>query len=87
VYDPIFTVARNADSSFKITLDKEVADLDLYYTIDNSFPDRFSPKYTEPVIVPSEAAMLRVISYRGKTPVGRVNTMTIEEMKKRAPKK
>jgi hypothetical protein len=31
--------------------------------------------------------MLRVISYRGKTPVGRVNTMTIEEMKKRAPKK
>jgi hexosaminidase len=87
VYDPIFTVARNADSSFKITLDKEVADLDLYYTIDNSFPDRFSPKYTEPIIVPSEAAMLRVISYRGKTPVGRVNTMTIEEMKKRAPKK
>jgi hexosaminidase len=87
VYDPIFTVARIADSSFKITLDKEVADLDLYYTIDNSFPDRFSPKYTEPIIVPSEAAMLRVISYRGKTPVGRVNTMTIEEMKKRAPKK
>jgi hexosaminidase len=87
VYDPIFTVARNADSSFKITLDKEVADLDLYYTIDNSFPDRFSPKYTEPVVVPSEAAMLRVIAYRGKTPVGRVNTMTIEEMKTRAPKK
>ncbi|HUQ96427.1 MAG TPA: family 20 glycosylhydrolase [Chitinophagaceae bacterium] len=87
LYDPMFTVTRNADSSFKITLDKEVEDLDLYYTIDNSFPDRFSTKYTEPITVPSEAAMLRVISYRGKTPMGRLNTMTIEEMKKRAPKK
>jgi hypothetical protein len=31
--------------------------------------------------------MLRVITYRGKTPMGRINTMTIEEMKKRTPKK
>lgn len=83
VYDPIFAVKRNADSSFAITLDKEVADLDLYYTIDNSFPDRFSEKYTGAITVPKEAAMLRVISYRGTTPMGRINTMTMEEMKRR----
>ena len=84
VYDPIFTVTRNADSSFKVTLDKEIPDLDIYYTIDNSFPDRFSEKYTGPITVPQEAAMLRVITYRGKTPVGRINTMPMDEMKKRA---
>lgn len=83
MYDPIFNVVRNADSSFKITLDKEIADLDLYYTIDNSFPDRFSEKYTGPVTIPKEAAMFRVISYRGITPMGRLHTMTMAEMKRR----
>jgi len=87
VYDPIFAVSRGADSLYSVTLDKEVADLDIYYTVDNSFPDRFSEKYTGPIVMPKDAAMLRVITYRGKTPVGRLNTMTMEEMRKRAPKK
>lgn len=80
MYDPIFTVAKT-DSGFQVKLDKEVADLDLYYTVDNSFPDRFSEQYTGPVVMPKDAAMLRVISYRGKTPLGRTNTMTTDEMK------
>jgi hexosaminidase len=86
VYDPIFTIDRK-DGSLQVTLDKEVADLDIYYTVDNSFSDHFSEKYTGPITMPKDAAMLRVITYRGKTPMGRINTMTIEEMKKRTPKK
>ena len=86
VYDPIFKVTNTA-KGFQVELDKEVADLDIYYTVDNSFPDRFSPKYTEPIVMPKDAAMLRVVTYRGKTQMGRINTMTVEEMKKRAPKK
>jgi hexosaminidase len=86
VYDPIFAVTKTA-KGFEVKLDKEVADLDLYYTVDNSFPDHFSEKYTGPILMPKDAAMLRVISYRGKTPMGRMNTMTVEEMKKRTGSK
>ena len=86
VYDPVFTIARNGDA-VQVALDKEVADLDIYYTVDNSFPDRYSQKYTGPIVMPKDAAMLRVITYRGNTVMGRLNTMTVEEMKKRLPKK
>jgi hexosaminidase len=86
VYDPSFTI-KQTDKGLEVTLDKEIADLDLYYTVDNSYPDRFSEKYTGPIVMPKDAAMLRVISYRGNTPLGRVNTMTVEEMKKRTAKK
>ncbi len=86
LYDPLFSVS-NSDKGLQVKLDKEVADLDLYYTVDNSFPDRFAEKYTGPILMPKDAAMLRVISYRGKTPMGRMHTMTVEEMKKRLPKK
>ena len=87
VYDPIFTVKRTADGKLLVTLDKEVEDLDIYYSFDNSFPDHFYPKYTEPLVVPIDANMLRVITYRGKKPIGRMMNMPIEELNKRAPLK
>ena len=57
------------------------------YTFDNTFPDRFSPKYSEPLVPPKEAVMLKVITYRGKEPVGRMIYMPIDELQKRANKK
>jgi hexosaminidase len=87
VYDPIFSVARTADQKLQITLAKEVEDLDIYYTFDNSFPDRFYPKYTDPLVPPKDAVLLKVITYKGNKPVGRLIYMPIEELKKRADKK
>jgi hexosaminidase len=84
VYDPGFKARWTAGKELQIEMDKEVKDLDLYYTFDNSFPDRFYPKYTGPVIAPKEAVMLKVISYKGKQPVGRMITVPLSEMKKRA---
>jgi N-acetyl-beta-hexosaminidase len=83
VYDPIFTATMLPDSSIKVELKTEPKNLDIYYTFDNSFPDRFYPKYTEPLIVPKDAAMLRVITYEGTKPVGRMLTMPVEELKRR----
>ena len=83
VYDPIFKVSRTQDKQLKIELSTEVEGLDIYYCFDNSFPDRFYPKYTQPLIPPKDATALRVITYRGKEPVGRMNTIPIEELKKR----
>lgn len=87
VYDPEFTPSITADKKLKIQLDKEVEGLDLYYSFDNSFPDRFYPKYTEPLIAPKDAVMLKVISYKGNKPVGRMIAMPIAELTNRATKK
>lgn len=87
VYDPIFAVKRGADRQLQVTLSTEVEGLDIYYSFDNSFPDRFYPKYTTPLIPPIDATVLKVITYRGKEPVGRMMHMPIEELNKRAGKK
>lgn len=87
VYDPIFKVSRSADRQVLIELSTEVAGLDIYYSFDNSFPDRFYPKYTEKLSPPKDATMLRVITYRGKDPVGRMMNMPIDELNKRAGKR
>ncbi|WP_316842126.1 beta-N-acetylhexosaminidase [Pedobacter gandavensis] len=84
VYDPIFKVSRSPDKQLVIELSTEVSGLDIYYSFDNSFPDRFYPKYTEKLTPPKDAKMLRVITYRGKQPIGRMMNMPIEELNKRA---
>jgi hexosaminidase len=86
VYDPIFTASRNADKTLKIELSTEVPGLDIYYSFDNSYPDRFYPKYTSALTAPIDATQFRVITYKGKQPVGRMVTMPIEELNKRAGK-
>lgn len=84
VYDPIFKASKTVDNRLKIELSTEVDGLDIYYSFDNSFPDRFYPKYTTPLIAPIDAKQLKVITYKGKNPVGRMLTMPIEELKARA---
>jgi hexosaminidase len=87
VYDPTFTAHFTPDSLVRVELQSEVKGLDIYYSFDNSFPDKFYPKYTEPLIVPKDAAMMKVISYRGDKPVGRMLTMPVDELKKRAKRR
>ena len=87
VYDPIFKATRNSAKQLVVNLETEVDGLDIYYSFDNSYPDHFYPAYTEPLIVPKDASMLRVITYRDKKPVGRMLSMPIEELNKRVGKK
>jgi len=86
MYDPIFDV-NNEGNQLKLTLSTEIEGLDIYYSFDNSFPDRFYPKCMGPVTVPKEAANLKVITYRGQTPIGRPITILVAELQKRADKK
>lgn len=87
MYDPVFDVSMDTSKQLKINLSTELKGLDIYYTFDNTFPDRFSPKYTQALTPPKEAVMLKVITYRGKDPIGRMIYMPIDELKKRAGKK
>ncbi len=84
VYDPIFKVTSTATKKLKIELSTEVEGLDIYYSFDNTFPDRFYPKYTTALTPPKDAVQLKLITYKGKESVGRMIAMPIEELKRRA---
>ena len=84
VYDPIFKAGKTADRKLTVDLSLEVEGLDIYYSFDNSFPDRFYPKYMGTLTVPMDAKQLKLITYRGNMPIGRMLTMPVEELKKRA---
>jgi hexosaminidase len=86
MYDPIFDVNKEGEQ-LKVEMSTEIDGLDIYYSFDNSFPDRFYPKYTQPVPVPRDAVAMKVITYRGKEPIGRMIVMPVAELKKRADKK
>ncbi len=86
MYDPIVNVSRR-DSTMTIALSTEIKPLDIYYSFDNSFPDRFYPKYTQPLVVPKEAAQIKMITYRGKQPIGRMMSIPIADLTARLPQK
>jgi hexosaminidase len=86
MFDPIFSVSKDAKDSLVITLTTEVEGLDIHYSFDNSHPDNFYPVYKEPLMVPKDAVMLKVITYRGKQVMGKQIDMPISELKNRANK-
>ena len=87
MYNPDFKTDKNDKGELTVSLTTEVAGLDIYYSFDNSYPDNFYPKYTAPLVVPVDATLLRVITYRGKQPLSIVNNMPVAELKKRVEKK
>ncbi len=87
MYDPIFKAGKDANGKLQISMSTEVEGLDIYYSFDNSFPDRFYPKYTVTLTPPKDAVMMKVITYRGKAPIGRMIAMPVAEMQKRADNK
>lgn len=86
-YDPDFIPAVIADKKLQVTLKTEIEGLDIHYSFDGSHPDKFYPKYSKPLIVPSDASLLRVITYRNGKPIGRMITMPVSELSKRLENK
>lgn len=84
MYDPIISATKKDTASVLVTLIPEIEGLSMHYSFDNSFPDQHYPVYKEPVLVPKDAATMKIISYRGMQPVGRLLVITMAEMKKRA---
>ncbi len=83
MFDPIFTVSNAPNDSLLITLKTEVQGLDIHYSFDNSHPDQFYPIYTQPLLVPKDAVMLKVITYRGREKMGKQIDMPVSELKRR----
>lgn len=84
MYDPIITATKDNNGNLKVELGKEIDDLDIYYSFDETNPDNFYPKYSAPLIVPKDAAHLKVITYRNGKVAGKQINMPVDELKKRA---
>jgi hexosaminidase len=85
-YDAIVTAKMNGN---KLTAEvaTEINGLDIFYTIDNTTPDRFSTRYTQPVEIPEgNGVTLKVITYKNGKAVGRMIPLSMEELKSRIPK-
>lgn len=83
LYDPIVKVS-NKEGNYFVELTSEIDGLDIYTSFDNSTPDNFYPRYTRPQQIPKDASLMRIITYRGDKVVGRLMTIPVEDLKKRA---
>jgi len=83
IYDPIITV-KDVKGSPEVTMKAEIEGLDIYYSIDESIPDNFFPKYTSPILIPADAAHLKVITYKKGKQVGQLINIPIADLKRRS---
>lgn len=84
MYNAIVTPYRTEDDRVEVELSSELPGTDIYYTWDNTDPDRFAPKYESPLRIPKNATWLRIVTYRHGKPAGKVITLTVKELEKRA---
>jgi hexosaminidase len=86
MYNAIVTPSVDENSEFKIKLETEIDDVTIFYTFDNTDPDLYSPQYKTPLSVPKDATRLRVMTYRNQESVGKLISLTIDELEKRIKK-
>ncbi|MBC8154895.1 MAG: family 20 glycosylhydrolase [Bacteroidetes bacterium] len=82
--NPIVTIKRHPMGPLEITLSHELANTDLFYTVDNTMPDQMTTRYTQPFVLPKGATRIKIMAYRANQPTGRLIDVPIEELAKRA---
>ncbi len=83
VYDAIVKTSLKK-GKLTLILDTEIKGMDIYYTIDDAMPNKFTTKYTQPVELPDGPITLRVQSYRNGQPIGQLITLKRADLEKRA---
>lgn len=71
LYDAIATTSKK-ENDLICTLTTELPEGDIHYTMDNTFPDQFSPKYSSPFVVPEGDVTLRFVVVRKGKVMGRI---------------
>jgi hexosaminidase len=84
IYEPIIKTKKEGDK-LMCTITNEISGLDVYYTMDNTFPDKFTAKNDGKTFeIPTGNVTLRAISYRNGQPIGRMLQISREQLLKRA---
>ena len=86
MFDPIVTTQLNTKGELIVSMEGEVEDMEIYYSMDDSMPDNYSNQYTAPIVLPEDVAILRVMSYRNGKPLGKMLSIPVDSLKKRATK-
>lgn len=84
MYDPIIAAGKKDSATVIITLSTEIEGLKIHYSFDNSFPDTWYPVYTEPLLIPKDATTLKLITSRNGKLAGRMMSIPVTELRKRA---
>ena len=86
-YDPAVKPSRTADGKMALELSAEMPNTEIYYTLNDTMPDRFSEKYTgQAVVPPAGAYMLRAVIYRDGKPSGRMLAVKMSDLEARLPR-
>ncbi|MFY9463556.1 MAG: family 20 glycosylhydrolase [Sediminibacterium sp.] len=83
IYDPSFSAAKNTNNEWLVTLAAEIDGLTIHYSFDNSFPDQYYPQYSAPLVIPKDAKLMRVVTYRNGKQAGRILSIPVEDLKTR----
>lgn len=83
MYDPIFKFSKNSKGEILVNMVAEVENISFHYSFDHSLPDHFYPAAEGTITVPKDAVEMRVMSYRGKNPMGQMIRFPIVDMLKR----
>lgn len=87
VYDAVVNASKDENGNLLADLGSELEGIDIYYSFDESNPDNYYPKYSKPVMVPKDAATMKIVTYRNGKPIGKQINIPVTELKKRAEKK
>lgn len=85
-YDAIIIPSMETNGGLQLQFDTEIEGLEIYYSFDNTFPDKFSERYTKAdgkMNIPKDAETLRVITYRQGKPIGKMITVALKDLEKR----
>jgi hexosaminidase len=87
MYDAIVAATKDDKGNLYANLSTELSGMTIYYSFDESNPDNYYPKYSKPVLVPKDAATMKIVTYRDGKQIGKQINIPITELAKRAPKK
>ena len=85
IYDAVIKMSRR-NGKLLLTMETEAPNLEIYYTIDDAMPDKYTARYNEPVELPEGPITLRVITYRNGNPIGNLITLKRDELERRGGK-
>lgn len=75
----------NKDGNIYVDIVKELDDVDIYYTLDNTIPDMHAIKYDgTPFVMPGNSSKINIQTYRNGQPCGNLFRVTRDEINTRA---
>ncbi|MEG2492961.1 MAG: family 20 glycosylhydrolase [Rikenellaceae bacterium] len=74
----------NKDGKIYIRFYRDLDDVDIYYTLDNTIPDMHSAKYEKPFVLEGNSSKINVQTFRDGKPIGKLFRVTRDEIRIRA---